>query len=175
MKTCALCRKPWPADALDRISGLDLCGNCRLDEPTRALGSHGIIVEWDVRLGWFNAGLGLPNADADFHLSCVPEMITHKILKWVVHEVEVGDPAFDKAVYVRTSDRERAAKLLANEGLQSCMLTFLTAVRVNELASNHVTLKGPTLTLASRPLGSLPPERVQALKVETAVLALHLA
>jgi len=134
----------------------------------------GIEAEWDTRLGWFSAGLGIPGQDPEFHLKCVPETWKYKLLKVLTHEVEVGDPVFDSRIYVRTSDDAAARELLADEGVQSALLALLTDVRVNELASNHVTLDGPTLTVSSRPLGGLSPERIQELKLEVTALALHL-
>ncbi len=175
MRICSLCQKELIAAEADRVSGLDICSPCRISEPTDSLMARGIRVEWDVRFGWFHAGLGLPGADPDFHLSCVPEMLHHKVIKWVQHEVQVGDPAFDKQIYVRTSDPGRAAQVLANEGVQSCLLTFLTEVRTNDIKGNHVTLKGPTLTLSSRRLTAPSQEQILELKVETAVLAILLS
>jgi len=175
VKRCSLCDVEHAADQLDRVSGLDLCTACRITDPTEALRARGIAVEWSARLGWFHAGLGLPHADADFRLVCVPEQLHHKVLKWVVHEVEVGDPLFDRRVYIRTSDPTRAKQLLEAEGLQSALIVFLTDVKVNELLNNHVTLDGPTLTIATRPMESLTPARIQALKIEAAALALPLS
>ncbi|MBW2258327.1 MAG: hypothetical protein JRI25_27530 [Deltaproteobacteria bacterium] len=90
------------------------------------------------------------------------------------NEVEVGEPVFDRKVYVRTSDPARASEVLANDGVQSALLALLTGVRVNEVVGNHVTLKGPTLTISMKPLGGITPERIQELKTETVALALHL-
>ena len=175
MACCILCREEHAVRQLDRVSGLDLCAPCRIADPAEALQARGIPVEWSARLGWFHAGLGLPGADPDFRLVCVPEQLHHKVLKWVVQEVEVGDPVFDRRVYVRTSDPTRARQLLGTEGLQSALLAFLTDVKVNELMANHVTLDGPTLKLGSRPLESLTLDRIQELKIETAALAIHLS
>jgi len=122
----------------------------------------------------FCAGLGIPEQDPDFYLKCVPELWYHKLIRLVSNEVEVGEPVFDRKVYVRTSDPARASEVLANDGVQSALLALLTGVRVNEVVGNHVTLKGPTLTISMKPLGGITPERIQELKTETVALALHL-
>jgi hypothetical protein len=157
-----------------RVSGVDLCSLCRKADPTESLAALGIPVEWDTRLMRFSAGLGIPGLDADFRFKCVPELWYHKLIKMVTGDIDIGEPAFDNQIYVRSSDAEAARTLLKNEGVQAALLAMLTGVRVNELAGNHVTLAGPTLTISTRPLGGLPPERITELKVETAVLAIHL-
>jgi hypothetical protein len=171
---CRLCTQTLRAEALNRVSGIDICEACQLGDPTEGLQSQGIAVEWNIRLGWFSAGLGLAGMPEDFYLSCVPEILHHKALKWVVHEVEVGDPVFDSRVFVRTSDPEMARALLALEGVQSALLGLLSGVKVNEIVSNHVTLKGPTLTVRVRPMPLISADQVQALKIETSALALLL-
>jgi hypothetical protein len=175
MRACSLCTTAYPSDELDRFSGMDLCSRCRSTDPAAALYVLGIPVEWNLSLGRFCAGAGVGQAqDPDFQLSCVPQSAVHAIMKWVVHEVEVGDPVFDTRIYVRTSDPVRAAELLADEGVQSALLALLSKVRKNELVGNHVTLKGPNLVVNVRPLEALSPARVVDLKLETAALALHL-
>ncbi len=174
MKACTLCRTQTAHDKLDRISGIDVCSNCRNTDPAESLAALGIPVEWDTQLMRFCAGLGLPGQDPNFYLKCVPELSFHKLVKVVSSEVEVGEPAFDRQIYVRTSDPVRAEQVLANEGVQSALLALLTGVRVNELVGNHVTLMGPTLTVSTRPLETMTPERIEDLKLETAALALCL-
>ena len=76
-------------------------------------------------------------------------------------------------MFVRTSDADEAARLLANEGVQSALLLLLSGLRAGELAGNEVRLDGPTLTVGIRPLDGLSEATVCSLQVATAVLALH--
>jgi len=127
-------------------------------------------------LGRFSAGAGIGAYEgADFHLRCVQESGSHTILKWFVHEVQVGDPIFDDRIFVRTSDPARAADVLAHPGIQSALLGLLShKVHKNEIGGHHVTVKGPTLTVSIRPVPKRTPEQLLELKLETAALALHL-
>ncbi|NCG19360.1 MAG: hypothetical protein GWP91_10165 [Rhodobacterales bacterium] len=171
---CALCQNNTPAGQLDRFSGVDLCDYCRVTDPSESLTALGFAVAWDVKFMRFVASVHLPDQRADFYLRCTPELWHHKVAKWVIHEVQVGDPAFDKRVFIRTSDPDRASEILANDGMQSALLSLLTGLRTNELIASHVTVERGVLQVNIRPTDSLSPERTQELQLETAVLALHL-
>jgi hypothetical protein len=174
MEPCALCGAPTSSAGLGRVSGLDFCEVCRTCDPTAGLVALGVAVEWNTQLMRFSAGLGVPYQDPGFALKCVPELWAHKVAKLGLQEVEVGDPAFDSRIFVRTNDPEQARAVLASEGVQSALLALLTGVRTNELVGNHVTLEGPTLLVSTRPLGGLSDDEIQELRLETTALALHL-
>ena len=171
MNTCALCRNS-DVDLL-AVSGLSFCGACRVGDPTDALADHGIEVEWDTQLMRLSAGFGIPDQDPELELRCVPAVWHHRLRELVTTDVETGDAVFDDALWITASDDARAAKLLRHEGVQSAVLALLSGVRQNELASNHVTLKGPSLLISTRPLASTA-EKLQELKIEATALALHL-
>lgn len=171
---CALCQNQTPAGQLDRFSGVDLCDYCRVTDPSESLARLGFTTEWHVGFMRFVASVHLPDQDAEFYLRCAPELLHHKVVKWVVHEVEVGDPIFDKRVFIRTSDPERASLFLANDGTQSTLLSLLTGLRTNDMIASHVTVERGVLKVNIRPLASRTPEQTQELQLETAVLALHL-
>lgn len=170
--TCALCRQR-PAD-LVRVAGVDLCPSCQAHDPTAALQAQGFAAEWNTSLQRFSAGIGIPGRADGFVLQCVPQRWHHTLAKWVSQEVEVGESTFDDAVFVRTSDADEAARLLASEGVQSALLLLLSGLRAGELAGNEVRLDGPTLTVGIRPLDGLSEATLSSLQVATAVLALHL-
>ncbi len=171
---CALCRIETAPDALDRISGIQVCSVCRSIDPTNALKEQGISAEWDTRLQRFSAGLSIPGLPGDFFLRCAPELWHHQVVKMVVHEVQVGDPLFDRRVYIRTSDPDLAADMLSNEGVQSALLALLSGLRTNELLANQVAIHGNTVTISVKPEAGLSEERVLDLKLETAALAIQL-
>ena len=174
MSSCALCRNETANSDLARVSGHDFCANCRGQDPAEALKAHDIEVEWNTQLMRFSAGMGIADQDPNFQLSCKPELWYHKLLGMVAGDHRIGDPGFDPKIWVKTSDPEKATTLLKQDAIQSPILAMLSGVRVNELVGNHVTLKGPTLLISTRPLGGLPDEKIQELKLEAAALALHL-
>ncbi len=169
---CELCK----ADAEDAIevAGVQFCADCRTADPAEKLSAHDIVVEWDTRLMRFSAGLGIAEQDPALQLKCAPELWYHKIMNAVARDFEIGDADFDDQIRIRTSDPDAARSILGNEGARSAIIALLGAVRVNEIVGSHVTLEGPTLLISTRPLGGLPPEKVQDLKLHTAALALHL-
>ena len=164
---CSLCA--CEASPTLRISGLDLCEDCCQADPSEALAQRGLPVEFDDRLGYFSAGAGISHADPEFHISCRPELFVHKLEKLVHAEVQVGDPAFDDRVFIRTSKPGLAAHVLADEGVQSALLALLSGLMVDDLP-NHVSFETGSLRIQTRPQGGLPPELFQQLKLETAAL-----
>jgi len=156
------------------LFGLDFCPSCRQSDPADKLAALDIAVEWDTRLMRFSAGLGIAGQDPDLYLKCAPELWYHKLLKPVVKDFEVGDAHFDDQIRIRTSNPDLAGPLLASDGVRAALLALLGDVRVNELVGSHVTLEGPTLLISTRPLGGLPPEKIQQLKLAAVALALHL-
>ena len=171
MATCDLCSTA--SDSLLRAVGLQLCERCHLADPTEALANHHIPAEWDTRLLRFSAGLGLPRQDPNFKIRFAPEAWHHTVSKLFVDEVQVGDPLFDDAVFVRTSNESLAREMLASEGVQSALLMLLSDTRPNELLASHVTLEGPTLTVSLRTNASLTAQRIQELQLATAALAIQ--
>ncbi len=167
---CALCARVTPG--LEPYAGVDLCQSCLSTEPTEGLAAAGIPSEWVVRFHRFAAGLGLPNPPG-LTLRCQPYLWYHRLLALFVGRFTVGDPTFDDRVFVKTSGPEEARAVLT-EGVQTALLALLGSVKVNDIGGNHVTLNGPTLTVAVRPLGGTSPERVLELKLATASLALQL-
>lgn len=173
--TCSICRQQTPTEALDRLSGLDVCGRCRRRDPAACLREQGLPIEWRLLMGRFCVGAGIGPVEApEFTLRFTPQLARHAVVKLVVREVEVGDPIFDDRIYVRTSDPERAAALLADEGLQSAVLALLSDVKLNELKCNYIALEGPRLEVVVRPLAALDPDHVARLQLEAAALALQL-
>jgi hypothetical protein len=167
---CVLCE----GAASRREFGFDWCDACARQDPFPALVAKGHAVEWKTALGRFEAGLGVAGAPEAFELVCTPERLLHAAVKWVVREVEVGDPLFDDAVFVRTSDAERARAVLT-EGMQSALLALLGATRPNEIAGNSVRISGPTVIVSVRPLSGLDDDALLTHQRATAALALHLA
>ncbi len=171
---CQLCGADGPD--LTRISGVDICGTCRTVDGRQLLLDHGIVCDWNVMLGWLSASIALPPRQHSFVLKCVPEGLHHKLIKLLVHEVEVGDPAFDDNVFIRTSDPERAAAVLANEGVQSALVSLLSRRSGdNRGPAPKISLDGSTLSARVRtegPLGS--PASTEAC-LELVALALHLS
>lgn len=168
---CALCGS---TAAGERFSGLDLCGVCRQADPAPALRGQDIQVDFSVALGWFGARSSCVHDDRELYVCCVPELLPHKVLKFVVAEVEVGDPVFDDAVYVRTNAPDRAALLLAHEGVQSAVLGILAGARRNDMGFHHVTLEDGCVVVRTRHGLPHTEEQIRDLRLETAALLLHL-
>ncbi|MCO4745238.1 MAG: hypothetical protein KC912_10660 [Proteobacteria bacterium] len=157
---------------MNRVSGLSICDHCASVDPRDTLIERGFAVEWEAgRMAW-SASLHVPGLAADFELKCVPELWRHKALKWLVDEVEVGDPTFDRHIYVRTNDVAHARKVLT-ESVQIALLGLLTGLRADDWG-NGVALTGKTLSLHVNPESGLGPDRIQQLRLDAAALALHL-
>lgn len=179
MDACSLCAR---ADVgLDRVSGIALCTPCMSVDPSDALAGLGATLSWRTRfLGVpvggtrmrFGAEVGLRPWSVPFALTAVPELITHKVSKLAIREIEVGDPVFDRAVYLRTSSPPDALRLLS-EGVQSALLALLSGVRTNDLGMNLVKVEGSRLQVRVSKLDPLDEAAHQALKLETAALVLH--
>lgn len=170
---CQLCQADGPDIA--RIAGIEFCFTCRSVDVRRLLTERGIVCEWQVLFGWLIATITLPPQPHPFALKCGRQGLHNAWLKLFVHEVEVGDPIFDDRVFVRTSDRERAAAVLANEGVQSAVLGLLSRTfRHTRGPPPYVSLNGNVISArvqVSDSLG-LPPTRDA--QVELMALALHL-
>jgi len=91
----------------------------------------------------FHARITLPEVP---HLSFkfVPETLIHKAGKWIRDEPEVGDLIFDKRVYVRTETPDELRKYLAEDGVQSSILSLFSNVVANN-KTNSVSLLGSVL------------------------------
>jgi hypothetical protein len=171
---CHLCDTD-DADIL-RISGINFCGPCRATDPRVLLLSHGITLDWNVMLGWLSASIALPPQSKGFALKCVPEQVHTKIMKLLVHEVEVGDPVFDDRIFVRTSDPGRAAETLANEGVQSAMLYLLSNRNPGRNSMTpRISLDGTTLSARVHAGGGPRSPNAVTTCLELAALALHLS
>jgi hypothetical protein len=157
---------------LDRFDGLGLCRSCAVGEPDEALAAQGIEVAWDDERQVFSASASMPGVPAEHSLSCVAEGLHHRVMKWVVEEIQVGDPLFDQRVFIRTSHPDWARGLLEDEGLQSSLLTFLSDVR-GEWPTSRVELSHEALYVRINPM--VRPDVAQKLvrRVAFAVLALH--
>ena len=172
--SCHLCDAD-DADIL-RISGINFCGPCRATDPRELLLTHGIVLDWNVMLGWLSASIALPRQSTGFALKCVPEQVHTKIMKLLVHEVEVGDPVFDDRVFVRTSDPGRAAETLANEGVQSAVLYLLAERNPGRTSMTpRISLDGTTLSARVHAGGGPTSRSATTTCLELTALALHLS
>jgi hypothetical protein len=171
MTVCALCQSSGPTS---RVSGLDLCDACTLQDPGEALLRLGIASSfkaWGMRI---SAELFVPGMPEGFKLSAGPERLHHALIKLFSTEVEVGDPIFDDRVFLRTNDPERASLILRNEGVQSAVLALLSDLRQDDMLFNHVTLEGTSLRVSVSPMRGLADDVLQSLTLEIAALAVHL-
>ena len=53
------------------------------------------------------------------------EGLKHSVLKLFKSEMQVGDPTFDKLVYISTETRDQTARLVAAESVQVAILAFV--------------------------------------------------
>lgn len=171
MMTCDLC--PRTEAAPTRRAGLMLCTTCVTPTPTR-LEDYGVEVAVDHRGHTFAAQAAIHGLPNDLHMRFVPQGMHHTLLKWVVDEVEVGDPTFDDAVYVKTNDPERTATLLGDERVQSVLLGLLVGLRSDQLAPSHVTVRDGSLTVRCTPRRGLGDGTLEDLHWYVAGLAMHL-
>jgi len=171
MATCGLCDG---GEATTTVSGLGLCDVCAHTDPSEKLAARGQPAEFAKVLMRFTAGIHVPGLPEGFTLRIAPERLAHSLVKMVMTEVEVGDPLFDDAIFIRTSDPDAARRYLAPEGVQSALLALLSGVRP-EVTPNLVLLEGDAVTLSVRPLEDLDEERWLAYQLEAAALAVHWA
>lgn len=149
-----------------RCHGLDLCDACGTGHfDGRKLGSWDVgmrVREWDSGL----AGKMEPLAEhhrlygtvwatmpVPLHVAFFHEHLGHKLIKLFANEVQVGDPLFDDRIWVRTDDREGAARLLRNVGAQAAILELVTMGGAVEIRPKEIEFR-----LASRqPIPPGPP------------------
>lgn len=168
---CSLCG--LEAVSTERVAGLDLCTSCRAD-PEAPLRSHDIVIEWTVSMGVFSASASGARIDPSLGFTCATQGLHHRAIKLFVDEVEVGDPIFDDRVYVRASDREGTAAVLASEGVQSAILTFLVGMRNDRFVFSHVTVDDGRVTVRAIPMDGVSEDVELELRWNLAALVAHL-
>lgn len=178
MRGCDLCSFS-ETGGLEIVSGLRLCRECILEDPTRALAQRGIAPlegtdPFRKPLGRaFHASLFLDAHDLGFSLQCLREGLHHKVIKLFSAEFQVGDPIFDDAIYLRTDDPGKAGALLANQGVQSALLALLGRSPSNDDRANTVLLDRRRIEVRLERVTIHGAGDEQALKLETTALALH--
>ncbi len=178
MDRCDLCSMDGRG-GLELVSGLRLCLECVHEDPTRALKTRGIVpLEGDLSFSTspgfhFHASMFLDRHDLGFSLRCHREGLHHKVIELFSSGFEVGDPVFDDAVHLRTSDPDRARALLDNQGAQSALLALLTHAPANDARGNAVVLDRRRIVVDLNKVGDLDEDGLQRLRLETAALAMH--
>jgi len=130
---CDLCNTQIPDDH-PTVCGLDLCHDCYNADLTNRAKSWG----WSLSVNLYDRTLydragektvhhaeldaSITPATGPMKISFEREGLKSDIAKVLVREIQVGDPLFDKAIWIRTKTREPAEEFLKQEGVQTAIM-----------------------------------------------------
>ncbi len=139
---CALCHQDEIKEDVQNISGLNVCQSCvratylpgRLTGKGLSLGysyrtDAGVIEVGDEEL--LDNALRKISALAEaphpsgIEAKLLKEGLKAKFTKIVEKEIQVGNKAFDDAVWIRTSTNKETAAFLAQNGVQSAVMELI--------------------------------------------------
>jgi hypothetical protein len=163
---------------MNRMYGLDICDDCRLAPSERVGGWASLFVEerWDnVRRRNRNEPVQIISVIARGSVALPAVSFGPEHLGWLrrlfAREVQVGDPLFDDAVWVATSDHEATARLLASEGVQSAVLEAVAMSAELRLRGKEVFVRTSASSSRARAPGEVGVLAVSILHHATTVLA----
>ncbi len=150
--TCDLCGETREARALNRLTELDICDNCEVGDLTHCRAHQGWKINvrrWKVGSEHSEGGsatlykltITVPNTSG-IQASFGPEGLIEKGIKLFKRELQAGDPAFDKVVYVSTDTRETTARLIGASGAQAAIMELVGEGRTVRLDGRELVTTG---------------------------------
>jgi len=138
---CALCRRP----AAEALNGLPACEACAAGDMSRARAYRGLALGTQRPRGLgADAALRLivklPGpVGLDFRLE--REGTLHRLGKLLHPEPQVGAPAFDQAVFIRSQSPDRASGFLAEPGVQAAATALIGATGALSLEADRLIVE----------------------------------
>jgi len=131
--SCAFCEEPMAASEAEYLSGSKVCSRCYRGGFVEALERRGVRFQ-EMRHEWRTTSSEVTVFDTDivaaleYDLGLEVEFARENFLVKVFKhrdEIQTGDPAFDKAVLIKTDRREAVAELLSDPDVRESVADLL--------------------------------------------------
>lgn len=151
-RPCAFCELVLPAAQLRDAFGLEFCDACAVGLAEDALRTrgHAIVTRtWTTRVRTHDDAyvvhhLALDASPRDLleiSVSFTRERWSHKLLKLIKQELQVGDRLFDDLVYIDTREKPRVLALLHQPGTQAALIDLVARFDLIELRRGELRIR----------------------------------